>query len=52
LSYEKLGDGTVRDNNTGLVWQQGQNATRLGFYQAKKRCEALTLGGLSPLRQG
>jgi Protein of unknown function (DUF1566) len=44
-SYRVNGDGTVTDRVTGLMWQQGHNATRLGWYEARAACSALRLGG-------
>ena len=44
-SYRVNGDGTVTDNVTGLMWQQGHNAQRLGWYEARGACSGLRLGG-------
>lgn len=44
-AYRDNGDGTVTDLNTGLVWQKAHNAQRVGYYEAKRDCESLTLGG-------
>ena len=44
-AYRDNGDGTVSDLNTGLVWQKAHNAKRVGYYDAKRDCESLTLGG-------
>ncbi len=38
-------DGTVADLNTGLLWEQAHHAVRLTYYDAKRYCEALELGG-------
>ena len=43
--YVNNGDGTVTDRVTGLIWQQGHNAKRLGWYEAHQACADLTLGG-------
>jgi hypothetical protein len=48
--YRDNADGTVSDLVTGLMWQQAHNEKRLGWYVAKRRCEALTLGGHSDWR--
>jgi hypothetical protein len=44
-AYQVNGDGTVTDRVTGLMWQQGHNARRLGWYEAGQACAALSLGG-------
>ncbi len=49
-SYRVNGDGTVTDNVTGLMWQQGHNAQRLGWYQAREACSDMRLGGYSDWR--
>ncbi len=48
--YRNNGDGTVTDLVTGLMWQQGHNAKRLGWYDASTACSALKLGGHSDWR--
>jgi hypothetical protein len=62
LSYSDNGDGTVRDNNTGLVWQQQAGGTIYDWYRASGTydatynpttedvCGSLTLGGASDWR--
>jgi hypothetical protein len=48
--YSDLGNGIIRDNVTGLEWQQ---ATAPGIYnweQANTYCDSLTLGGYSDWR--
>lgn len=61
MSYADHGDGTVTDNNTGLMWQKcsaGLNndatcsgtATTSNWSQAADSCTALTLGGHSDWR--
>jgi len=42
-AYRNNGDGTVSDLNTGLLWQKAHNAKRVGYYEAKRDCEALAL---------
>ncbi len=49
-SYRVNGDGTVTDRVTGLMWQQGHNAERLDWYQAREACSALRLGGRNDWR--
>ncbi|RKZ91878.1 MAG: hypothetical protein DRR19_05965 [Candidatus Parabeggiatoa sp. nov. 1] len=45
FSYTDNGDGTVSDNNTGLLWEQAHHGERLSYYSAKTACESLELGG-------
>ncbi|WP_417807129.1 DUF1566 domain-containing protein [Thioclava sp.] len=49
-SYADNGDGTVSDDNTGLVWQKTPQTKRLQFAEAASYCAALELGGLSNWR--
>jgi len=49
-SYRDNGDGTVSDNVTGLMWQQGHNAERLDWYDARQACQGLQLGGYDDWR--
>ena len=49
-SYADNGDGKIKDNNTGLVWQKTTGNDRLQFADAIRYCEALDLGGLSNWR--
>lgn len=44
-SYTDLGDGTVRDNVTGLVWQKAQPSQTYAWADAKTYCSGLTLAG-------
>lgn len=44
-SYSDQGDGTVRDLNTGLLWQQSPGQDRLQYADAIGYCAALDLGG-------
>ncbi len=46
-SFTDLGNGIVRDNVTGLEWQQATAPDRYNWGQAIRYCEALTLGGHS-----
>ena len=49
-AYRDNGDGTVSDLNTGLVWQKAHNAKRVGYYEARRDCESLALGGMRDWR--
>lgn len=40
-----MGDGTVLDNNTGLMWQQVQRDMRVTHSEASALCQVLELGG-------
>ena len=42
-SYTDNGDGTVTDNNTGLIWQQEDDDTTRIWDDAASYCESLTL---------
>lgn len=44
-SYTAQGDGTVLDNNTGLVWEKSPQDDRLQYGEALSYCSALELGG-------
>ncbi|MEN7982548.1 MAG: DUF1566 domain-containing protein [Nanoarchaeota archaeon] len=44
-SYTNNGDGTVTDNNTGLVWQQSDDNYSYAFLEAVNYCDNLTLAG-------
>ncbi|MBI5675717.1 MAG: SBBP repeat-containing protein [Nitrospirae bacterium] len=62
MSYTDNGDGTVTDNNTGLMWQQDENPTTYNWYQASGTydatynplsqdvCGELTTGGYTDWR--
>ena len=43
-SYTSNGDGTVLDNNTGLLWQKTPENARLQYAEALTYCSALELG--------
>lgn len=45
MSYTDNGDGTVTDNNTGLMWQQTNDSTERLMDEAETYCADLTLGG-------
>ncbi|WP_433827686.1 DUF1566 domain-containing protein [Actinoplanes sp. CA-015351] len=44
-SYKNLGNGTVRDNVTGLEWQREAAAKTYTFTQAKSYCDGLGTDG-------
>ena len=45
-SYTDLGDGTVKDNVTGLIWQKAVPATQaFNWTDAQNYCATLTLAG-------
>jgi fibronectin type 3 domain-containing protein len=50
MTFVDNGNGTVTDNNTGLMWQKDDNGNRYSWYQALSRCSSLTLGGHSDWR--
>ena len=43
--FTTLGDGTVRDNETGLVWQQGVSPSAQGQAASMTYCADLSLAG-------
>lgn len=43
-SYKDNGDGTITDNNTGLMWQKTDGG-EMTFENAAAFCKSLTLGG-------
>jgi len=45
-----MGDGTVTDNTTGLMWQQADDATTRTWEQAITYCEGLSLAGFTDWR--
>ncbi len=44
-SYTDRGDGTVRDNVTGLLWQRDVPSATYSWQQAKDYCSSLTVAG-------
>lgn len=50
MSYINNGDGTITDNNTGLMWQQIPSSESFTWEEAKDYCENLTLGGYDDWR--
>ncbi len=49
-SYTNNGDGTITDNNTGLIWAQDQSSSTMPWSQASQYCESLTTGGYDDWR--
>ena len=50
-SYVDIGDGTVTDTSTGLMWQQqATHAGTMTWEQALAYCEGLSLGGYTDWR--
>ena len=45
MSFKDHGDGTVTDNVTGLMWQQGDDDSTRTWCEAVDYCEALHLAG-------
>lgn len=50
LSYTDNGDGTVTDDHTGVIWQQGQSDNPMSWDEAEAYCGSLTLGAASDWR--
>lgn len=44
-SYTDLGNGTVRDNVTGLIWEKTESTPALAWAAAKTYCTGLALAG-------
>jgi Protein of unknown function (DUF1566) len=49
-SYVDIGNGTVIDISTGLMWQQATPANTMTWQQALAYCEGLSLGGYTDWR--
>jgi hypothetical protein len=49
-SYVDIGNGTVTDISTGLMWQQAAPANGMTWQQALAYCEGLSLGGYTDWR--
>jgi len=49
-SYTNNGDGTITDNNTGLVWQKTPPKNKMFYDQAKKYVKNLKLAGYTDWR--
>jgi hypothetical protein len=50
FSYTDNGDGTVTDNNTGLIWQVVPSDEHMSIEEATQYCEDLELGGRTDWR--
>lgn len=50
MSYTDNGDGTITDNNTGLMWQQTPDYERYNYYDAFDYVDELTTGGYTDWR--
>ncbi len=50
MSFTDNGDGTVTDNNTGLVWQQTPPSDKMTYDEAVEYVENLKLGGYDDWR--
>jgi hypothetical protein len=50
MALKDNGDGTVTDNNTGLVWQQTPDRSALNWENAGAYCAALEKGGQTDWR--
>jgi hypothetical protein len=49
-SYTDNGDGTITDNNTGLMWQKTPDFEHHNFYDAFDYVESLEIGGYTDWR--
>ena len=49
-SYTDNGDGTLTDNNTGLMWQQTPETEKMTYIEAIEYVENLELGGYTDWR--
>lgn len=49
-SYADLGDGVIKDNSTGLIWQQATAPGTYTWQQAFDYCTQLSLGGYDDWR--
>ena len=49
-SFTDNGDGTVTDNNTGLIWEKRNHTTFMSWYQAETFCTNRILAGSSDWR--
>lgn len=50
MSYKDNGDGTITDENTGLMWQQVPSSKDLTWQEAVDYCDSLELGGYDDWR--
>jgi len=49
-SFQDNGNGTITDNNTGLVWQKGYQTNNIQYAAAFTYCNNLTTGGITNWR--
>lgn len=49
-SYKNNGDGTITDNNTGLMWTQNQSSDTMPWERTSEYVSSLTTGGYSDWR--
>jgi hypothetical protein len=49
-SYTDHGDGTISDNQTGLLWEKSYKAVQTKFADAFDYCESLSTGGYTDWR--
>ncbi|OOB78336.1 MAG: hypothetical protein BEN18_07620 [Epulopiscium sp. Nuni2H_MBin001] len=50
FSFTNNGDGTITDNNTGLMWQEIPIDSKMTWSQAMEYCESLELAGYDDWR--
>lgn len=50
MSYTNNGDGTITDNNTGLMWQKTPNYQRMDYYDALDYVNELNTGNYDDWR--
>ena len=50
MSFTKNGNGTITDNNSGLMWQEIPTSEGFNWQDAKEYCENLELGGYDDWR--
>ncbi|UMB59650.1 DUF1566 domain-containing protein [Lutibacter sp. A80] len=50
MSFKDNNDGTITDNNTGLMWEQIPTTDEFTWEEAKEYCENLELGGYDDWR--
>jgi len=50
MSFTDNGDGSITDNNTGIMWQQNDDGIARTWDQAVAYCDGLTLAGYSDWR--
>lgn len=50
LAYRDIGDGTIQDYNTGLIWQKSNDGAIRTWQEAKDYCDTLVLANNSDWR--